>query len=137
MRAERKFARYIILVLGLMLSTDATAQVNFKIGFAGRVDCDQPFAAKNVPVRMEGTGVLNPDGTASADVTQTAFVLSSTIHFQGRLGAPPASAPGGTSQVRVAGRDRLRLIWNGRKIRKTTPCNAGSSWPVAGAGRKI
>jgi len=112
MRVERAFAHHVILVLALVFSSDALAQAKFRIGFAGQVDCDKPSAVKNVPVRMEGNGVLNPDGSASADVTLTAFVLSSTIHFLGRLGAPPASAPGGTSQVRVAGRDRLRLIWN-------------------------
>jgi hypothetical protein len=110
MPIERTLACYVSLLLGLVVSTDAPAQVNFRIGFAGQVDCDQPVAAKNIPVRMERTGVLNLDGSATAEVTQTAFVLSNTIQFRGRLGAPPAS--GGTSQVRVAGRDSLRLIWN-------------------------
>ena len=113
MRVDRTLARHLVLVLGLTFSGDAMAQqVNFKVSFAGKVDCDQPFAVKNVPIRGDGNGVINADGSASADVTQTAFVLSTTVHFKGRLGAPPTPAPGGTAQVRVAGRDRLRLIWN-------------------------
>jgi hypothetical protein len=39
-------------------------------------------------------------------------VFSTTVRFDGRLGAPPASAPGGTSQVRVTGQRSLRLTWN-------------------------
>jgi hypothetical protein len=65
-----------------------------------------------VPISGDGTGTLNADGSITADVTQTAFILSTTIHFQGRLGAPPTSAPGGTAQARVTGRNSLRLIWN-------------------------
>jgi len=68
-------------------------------------DCDEEHSIKG-----EGTATLNPDGSASAELTQTAIVLSSTVHFRGRLGAQPA--PGGTSQMRVSGRSGLRMIWN-------------------------
>jgi hypothetical protein len=113
MRRGLAFARNLIVLLGLMCSTEVMAQsVNFRIGFKGHVDCDQPFQVRNVPISADGTGVLNPDGSASASLTQTAFVLSTTIQFEGRLGAPPRSAPGGTSQVRVAGKNALRLIWS-------------------------
>jgi hypothetical protein len=115
MRFDRTFARNLILIVALTFSTEAMAQkssVNFKISFAGQVDCDQPFRMQNVPIRGDGTGVLNQDGSITADVTQTAFILSTTIHFAGRLGAPPTPAPGGTAQARVAGRNNLRLIWN-------------------------
>jgi hypothetical protein len=113
MRLEGTFARCLILGLGLTFSTDAMAQaVNFNISFTGRVDCHQPIAMNNIPIRGEGTGTLHPDGSATAELTQTAIVLSSTVRFRGRLGAAPSPAPGGTSQIRVAGRDSLRLIWN-------------------------
>jgi hypothetical protein len=115
MRIQAKIVYGVFVVLALAFSTDAFSQggsVNFRIRFSGLVDCDQPFAVKNVPISGDGTGTLNTDGSATAEVTQTAFVFSSTVRFDGRLGAPPASAPGGTSQVRVAGRSGLRLIWN-------------------------
>ena len=108
-------ARLVLgLVLGLTFSTDAVSQagsVNFRIRFAGQVDCDRPISIKNVPLTADVVGVLNPDGTASGELTQTAFVLSSTVRFDGRLGAPLAQAPGGTSQGRVIGPNGLRLIW--------------------------
>ena len=89
-----------------------TPVAKFHIRFSGSVDCDQPIQARNIPISGDGTGVLNSDGSASADLTQTAFVFSSTIHFDGRVGARPTVAPGGSAQVRVTGRNSLKLIWN-------------------------
>jgi hypothetical protein len=117
MRIGWKFSRNLMLVVvpvvGLTCSTLAMAEgVKFHIRFSGSVDCEQPISARNIPISGDGNGVLNTDGTASADVTETAFIFSSTIHFDGRLGARPTAAPGGSAQVRVAGRNGLRLIWN-------------------------
>jgi hypothetical protein len=112
-RIRAKVLYGVCLVLALAISIDAFSQggsVNFRIRFSGLVDCERPLAIKNVPLTADVVGALNPDGTASGELTQTAFVLSSTVRFDGRLGAPPAPAPGGTSQVRVAGRSGLRLI---------------------------
>jgi hypothetical protein len=105
---------FIALVAGLTISAGALAQgaVNFKVAFAGQVDCEQPIQIKNVPIGLSGTGILNPDGTGSADITETAFILSTTIHFDGRLGAPPKPGPGGSTQARVAGPHALLLTWN-------------------------
>ena len=105
----------LMLVAGLAFSTPAMAQTpvaKFHIHFSGSVDCLQPIAANNIPISGDGTGVIYTDGSANADVTETAFVFSSTIHFDGRIGARPTAAPGGTAQVRVAGRNGLKLIWN-------------------------
>lgn len=115
MRVDRKIVRNLVAVVALTYSTQAMAQTpvaRFHIHFAGSVDCQQPIAAMNVPISGDGTGVINTDGSASADITETAFIFSSTIHFDGRLGASPTAAPGGTAQVRVAGRNGLKLIWN-------------------------
>ena len=113
MRTGLAFACNLIVLWALACSTEAMAQsVNFQIGFKGHVDCERPFQVRNVPISADVTGALNPDGSGSASLTQTAFVLSTTIRFDGRLGAAPQSAPGGTSQVRVAGKHALRLIWN-------------------------
>lgn len=109
------FALALSFVLALALSTVAMAQrssVNFQTRFTGQVDCETPIPLKNIPISWQVTGVLNADGSGTADLLGTAFVLSTTIHFEGRLGARPAASPGGTTQVRVAGPHTLLLIWN-------------------------
>jgi hypothetical protein len=114
MEAYLRLVRYLTLALGLALSTAASAQngsVKFQIGFSGHVDCHRPFRISNVPISGSGTGTLQTDGNVSADITETAFILSTQIHFEGRLGRP-TPAPGGTAQARVAGKHRLLLIWN-------------------------
>ena len=112
MQIDWILARYGVLALGLTFSTAATAgSVNFQIAFTGHVDCYRPIAMNNIPISGSGTGTMNTDGSASADLTETAFILSTQIHFEGRLGRATA-APGGTAQVRVAGQHRLLLIWN-------------------------
>jgi hypothetical protein len=99
-------------LLGIAFATAANAQaVNFQIGFTGKVDCQSPIALSNVPISADGTGQINPDGTGHADLTQTAFVLSTRIHFEGRLGRATES-PGGTTTARVTGKNSLRLMWN-------------------------
>jgi hypothetical protein len=114
MQARETLVLGLLVVLGLTVSSGALAQtsaVHFQIGFTLGVDCDQPFQVRNVSVIGDGSGVLNADKSASADLTIRAFVLSTRIHFEGRLGAPPQSGPGGATQVRVAGPHQLRLIW--------------------------
>jgi hypothetical protein len=111
----KPFIACSFFVAALACSTPSIAQTavaKFHIRFSGTVDCQQPIAASNIPISGDGTGVLNSDGSASADVTETAFVFSNTIHFDGRIGARPQPAPGGTAMVRVQGRNSLRLIWN-------------------------
>lgn len=115
MRVKSIFASTVFVAVVLACSAPAMAQTaiaKFHIRFSGTVDCQQPVAASNIPISGDGTGVLNSDGSASADVTETAFVFSNTIHFDGRIGARPQPAPGGTAMVRVQGRNSLRLIWN-------------------------
>lgn len=117
MPVNRNHLRQLILIVwifGLNVFIESAAHassVNFQIAFSGHVDCHRPFQISNVPIGGSGTGSLNSDGTATADVTETAFVLSSRIHFDARLGRV-TPAPGGTAQVRVAGQHRLSLIWN-------------------------
>lgn len=84
MRVHGRFARYGRLAVGLPFSTAALAQTpvaKFHVRFSGGVDCDQPIQARNIPISGDGTGVLNADGSASADLAQTAFVFSSTVHY--------------------------------------------------------
>ena len=108
--------RHVVALLGLLLgiafTTGASAQaVNFNVSFTGKLDCQSPIALSNVPISADGTGQINADGTGYADLTQTAFVLSTRIHFEGRLGRPTES-PGGTALARVTGKNSLRLTWN-------------------------
>ena len=114
MRIDWTLARYAVLALGLTFSTAAMAEsgsVNFQIAFSGHVDCYRPFAMNGIPISGSGTGSLNSDGSGSADITETAFILSTQIHFDGRLGRS-TPAPGGTAQARVGGQHRLLFIWN-------------------------
>lgn len=112
----RNFAGQSVWTLGLIFSASAiaqTASVSFHVGFSGHVSCNQPFQLKDAPIRGDGTGTLSGNGSVSADFTETSFgVLSTTIHFDNRLGAKPTVVPGGTSQVRVAGSHSLMLIWD-------------------------
>ncbi len=116
MHFDRKLVRHFFLFIALMMSGVATAQaqsIQFTVRFEGRLDCYQPSWIKNVPISADFVGVLNPDGSASAQMKQTAArVLSSTVNFEGSLGGTPMSAPGGTSEIRVAGKRSLRLTWN-------------------------
>jgi hypothetical protein len=112
--------RGALLAVALMSSSTAmpsavraqAGAINFQIAFTGHVDCHRPFAISGVPISGSGTGTMTTDGNVTADLTETAFVLSTRIHFEGRLGARANPAPGGTAQVRVAGKNRLLLIWN-------------------------
>jgi hypothetical protein len=73
--------RNLILIAGLTFSTEGMAQTppaDFHIHFAGSGDCEQPNAAKNIPVGGDGRGVLNTDGSASADMTPTALIFTGT-----------------------------------------------------------
>jgi hypothetical protein len=95
MRVGRRFTHNLMLIFGLILSVPAMAQTpvaKFHIRFSGTVDCQQPVAANNIPISGDGSGAIFTDGSAYADVTETAFIFSSTIHFDGRLGARPTAA---------------------------------------------
>ena len=69
------------------------------------------FRLKSIPITANVTAALNADGSLVGEVIQTAYIISSTVRFDGRLGSSLAPAPGGTSQFRVSGRSGLRLMW--------------------------
>jgi hypothetical protein len=95
MQFHRVLLRGTLLAVALTVSTAAISSaamaqggtVNFQIAFTGHVDCHRPFAINGVPISGSGTGTISTDGNVTADITETAFVLSSRIHFDGRLGA--------------------------------------------------
>src|ERR1700738_801269 len=103
----------VSLAAGLIFSTEAMAQaLNFRLQFTGNMSCMQPVHVSNAPIGGSGSGVLNPDGSVSAEITQSLLMFSTSLHFDSKLGSGVTSVPGGTGQVRVAGRQSLRFIWN-------------------------
>ena len=65
--------------------------------------CTKP-AMKELPIHVEGTGILRTDGSARLDVD--GGVLGRT-RVQGQLGQT-AAAPGGSTSLHVAGKSGLR-----------------------------
>ena len=103
-----------VAALAAIPPSEANAQtrsVQFDLAFDLSIDCDQPKEFHDIPVRGEGSGVLNSDKTASADL-KISTMAGSSIHFDASLGGAPRPAPGGSSILNVMGRDRLRLIWD-------------------------
>jgi hypothetical protein len=108
-------ARNLAMVLALSLSSEAIAQttsIHLQASFDLSFDCERPFYVRNSPIHAEFTAVLNANRSASADVVFTGVFTTTTVHFDARLGGVPQSAPGGTSQLHVAARNRLRGIWD-------------------------
>jgi hypothetical protein len=117
MQIDRKILRAVLtaagFAAGLMFSTGAMAQAtNFHFHFAGTMSCMQPVPVSNAPVSGDGQGVLNPDGSVNASITQGLLVFTTTVPFDSKLGAGLTPVPGGTGQVRVVGRQSLKFIWN-------------------------
>src|ERR1700748_2693346 len=109
----RKLATKAGVCLIATLATIVSAQsANFSFKFGGTMSCLQPIPISNAPITGGGTGVLNPDGTRSAKITQSLLMVSPSLHFDSRLGSGLTQVPGGTGQVRVAGRQSLKFIWN-------------------------
>jgi hypothetical protein len=101
------------LAVGLVFPTGAMAQaLNFHFHFEGSMSCMQPVPVSNAPVSGDGAGVLNPDGSVNAEITQGLLVFKTAVRFDSKLGPGLTSVPGGTGQVRVVGRQSLRFIWN-------------------------
>jgi hypothetical protein len=99
--------------LGTILCTVASAHaLNFSFRFGGTMSCMSPVPVSNAPISGGGKGVLNADGSVAADITQSLLMFSTTLHFDSRLGSGLTQVPGGTGQVRVAGRQSLKFIWN-------------------------
>ena len=117
MQIDGKFLRLALaaagLAFGLMFSTGVMAQaVNFHFHFDGTMSCMQPVPVSNAPISGDGAGVLNADGTVTAEITQGLLVFKTALRFDSKLGSGVTSVPGGTGQVRVVGRQSLRFFWN-------------------------
>lgn len=99
----------------LTVSGPALAQsgsINLKSTMNMSFDCETPWRVKNFGVTGRLTATLNPDKTATADLKISGFMLDGDVHFDARLGRGASPAPGGTSQLRILGSNRLRGIWS-------------------------
>jgi hypothetical protein len=117
MQIDRRFLRLVLatasFAVAAIFSTGVMAQaLNFHFHFAGNMSCMQPVPVSNAPISGDGAGVLNPDGSVTAEITQGLLVFTTSLRFDSKLGSGVTSVPGGTGQVRVVGRQSLRFFWN-------------------------
>lgn len=111
--------RYRLLACSIALATLALPQqaaaqagtVKLRSIMNMSFDCEDPWRVTNYGVTGNFTATLNPDSTATADLKISGFFLDGDVHFDARLGRA-SPAPGGTSQLRVTGRNRLRGVWS-------------------------
>ncbi len=76
------------------------------------LDCERPMQVRNYNARATFDGVLNGNGTASANLALNGLGLATTIHFDARLGRGALPAPGGSSQLRVLSAHAVRGTWS-------------------------
>lgn len=93
----------ISLLCGLCLAEPALAQARAQFAVDVIATCQKP-AMKDLPIHIEGTGLLSTSGAARLDVD--GGVLGRT-RVKGQLGQTDA-APGGSTSLRVTGRSGLR-----------------------------
>lgn len=106
------FGIALLLVLSFGPAAAQTGSVNLRAAMQLQFDCENPWKVKNYGVRATLTGVLNADKSATADLAINGFFLNTTVHFDTRLGRGSMAAPGGTSQLRVLGSNKLRGVWS-------------------------
>lgn len=106
---------FVLTQTGQAFAQQPSAQsgsINLRSNMQMMFDCESPWRVRNYGVTGRFTATLNPDKTAVADLRISGLFLSGDVHFDARLGRGATPAPGGTSQLRVLSRDRLRGIWS-------------------------
>lgn len=94
----------LVSLLGLSCTAEtAFAQARAQFAVDVVATCQKP-AMKDLPIHVEGTGILKTDGSARLDVD--GGVLGRT-RVKGQLGQT-AAAPGGSTSLHVTGRSGLR-----------------------------
>jgi hypothetical protein len=84
----------------------AVAQARAQFAVDVLATCQKP-AVKDVPIHVEGTGVLKTDGSARVDVDGGSSL--GRTRYATKLGQASA-APGGSASLHVTGRSSLRAI---------------------------
>lgn len=99
--------RASLAALLLLCAAGGSAYAQARAQFAVDVlaTCQRP-AFKDLPIHVEGTGILKPDGSASVDVDGGSL---GRTRYATKLGQS-AAAPGGSASLRVTGRSGLRAI---------------------------
>jgi hypothetical protein len=94
----------LVSLLGLSCTAEtAFAQARAQFAVDVVATCQKP-AMKDLPIHVEGTGILKTDGSARLDVD--GGVLGRT-RVRGQLGQTEA-APGGSTSLHVTGKSGLR-----------------------------
>lgn len=83
----------------------ALAQARAQFAVDVLATCQKP-AVKDVPIHVEGTGILKPDGSARVDVDGGSL---GRTRYRTKLGET-ATVAGGSASLRVTGRSSLRAI---------------------------
>jgi hypothetical protein len=91
------------LLCGACIAEPSFAQARAQFAVDLVVTCQKP-AIKDMPLHMEGTGVLKTDGSARLDVEGG---VTGKTTYRTKLGQT-AAAPGGSASLRVTGRSSLR-----------------------------
>lgn len=109
---------FVACVVAVALPPPASAQspsssdrLRIRFSFEGQIDCERPRKLRNFRYSGAGNATILPNRKASLDMT-IAGAGTSDLHFDASLGGAPVAAPGGTAQLRVAGNNRLRVIWS-------------------------
>ena len=95
----------VSLLCGSCLAETAFAQARAQFAVDVLATCHKP-AFKDLPIHVEGTGILKTDGSARVDVDGGSL---GRTRYATKLGQTSA-APGGSASLRVTGRSSLRAI---------------------------
>jgi hypothetical protein len=93
----------ISFLCGAFVAETALAQARAQFAVDVLATCQKP-AVKEVPIHVEGTGVLKTDGSARLDVDGGPI---GRTRYSTKLGQTSAAA-GGSASLRVTGRSSLR-----------------------------
>jgi hypothetical protein len=95
----------LCLLCGSCLAETTLAQARAQFVVDVLATCQKP-AVKDIPLHVEGTGILQPDGSARVDVDGGALGRTSYSTKLGRT----AAVSGGSASLHVTGRSSLRAI---------------------------
>lgn len=87
-------------------SEAAGTSIRGRFSFDGVASCSNP-PMQNLPIHVEGTGVLSTDRSAQLNMSSN---VEGPVQINTKLGGRPSETPGGSATLRVAGRHTLRAV---------------------------